>query len=420
MKKKLALLLVAALALSVVFIGCRNDEPNGQGTPAPAETGEAGEVDTGDVERIVIFQSKVEIYDELRALAAEYYAETGIYVEVWGTTGDDYFQQLSMRLGSFEGPTIFNLAPGSEVEALADHLADLSSLSFINDIISDDIIERVGGRIVGIPYAFEGFGFVYNRDLYQSGDFANVDSVIAKMQRDATVGLSGESFFLIGHILNAPFALQDDPEAFMAAVIAGEQTLTDVPEFQDFARLYAAIRDYSYNPLEMDYPRQMGGLATGAIGAVHQGNWSWGMLADYDMDFEVGMAPVPLLGNDALSVSVPSVWAINADASPAEIQAGLDFLDWLYTSETGQRYLFEEFGFLPVLYGVESPSVDPLSAEVLRFVEEGRTIIWATNFYPAGIVDVHLVPVAEAFFTTNMSEEELLIAIQEAFMAAGN
>jgi raffinose/stachyose/melibiose transport system substrate-binding protein len=313
-----------------------------------------------------------------------------------------------------------SLAPGSEVEALADHLADLSGLSFINDIISDDIIERVDGRIVGIPYAFEGFGFVYNRDLYQSGDFADVNSLIAKMQRDQTVGLSGESFFLIGHILNAPFALQADPEAFMEAVIAGEQTLHDVPEFQDFARLYAAIRDYSYNPLEMDYSRQMGGLATGTIGAVHQGNWSWGMLADYDMDFEVAMAPVPLLGNDALSVSVPSVWAINADVSAAEIQAGIDFLNWLYTSETGQRYLFEEFGFLPVLYGVESPSVDPLSAEVLRFVEEGRTIIWATNFYPAGIVDVHLVPVAEAFFTTDMTEEALLIAIQEAFMAAGN
>jgi len=399
MKKKLALMLALVLMSTMFVVGCGED----------------------DVDRIIIFQSKVEIIDQLEQLAIEYYEETGIRVEIHGTPGDDYFQHLRMQLTTDQGPTVFNLAPGAEVESLAPYLADIGSLSFLGDMLNDGIIQRIDGRVVGIPYGFEGFGFVYNRSLYEPGDFASVDSLIAKMHRldGGAVGLSSESHFLIVHILNAPFALQDNPEAFMEAVIAGEQDIVDLPEFQDFARLYEAIRSYSYNPLEMEYDRQMGGLAGGTIASVHQGNWSWGMLVDFDMDFEVGMAPVPLLGNQSLSVDIPSVWAVNSQKDEAEIQAGIDFLEWLYTSETGQRFLYDEFGFIPVLRGVET-DLDPLSAEVQRFVGEGRTIEWATNFFPAGIHETHLVPIAQEFFTTDMSGAELLEAIQTAFREAGN
>jgi raffinose/stachyose/melibiose transport system substrate-binding protein len=71
-----------------------------------------------------------------------------------------------------------------------------------------------------------------------------------------------------------------------------------------------------------------------------------------------------------------------------------------------------------VVKGVSSDSLDPLSAEVFRYAMEGKTIPWATNFYPAGIVDVHLVPVAQRFFTSKMSETEFLDALDKAWAKA--
>jgi len=133
----------------------------------------------------------------------------------------------------------------------------------------------------------------------------------------------------------------------------------------------------------------------------------------------MGMMPLPILGNDKIAVSVPTCWYVNSQASPEEIQAGKDFLNWLYTSETGKKYLMEEFGFIPILTTMESPNLDPLSQAVSDYAAAGKTISWPMSHWPAGIVDVYLVPIAEEFFTTDMSGTDFLVKLTEAFVTAG-
>ena len=378
--------------------------------------------DSDAADKIVVFQSKVEISDQLESLAEEYEKESGVKVEVWGTTGDDYFTQLKTKLANNQGPTVFSLAPGGESSQVSAYLEDLGDLEFL-DKITEGMADEIDGKTVGIPYTMEGFGLVYNADTYNPEETKDIDSLIKFMssQKDGRkcLSLSQESYFLIGHILNTPFALQDDPKAFMEAVIAGKQTITDVPEFQEFAKLYAAIREYSDNPLEVSYDKACGDFATGKTDAIHQGNWASSMFTDYDIEFEMGLAPLPISGNDKLAVSVPTAWYVNSQATDAQKQAGKDSLNWLYTSETGTRYLMEEFGFIPVVDGMKNENLDSLSLAVQQYASEGKTIEWATNYYPAGIVDVYLVPVVEKFFTSDMTEEELLTEIQAAFVESG-
>ncbi|MDR1950003.1 MAG: ABC transporter substrate-binding protein [Spirochaetaceae bacterium] len=376
----------------------------------------------GEANKIVIFQSKVEIIGALEAVAKAYKAETGVEVEVWSTTGDDYFQQFKTRLANNQGPTIFSLAPGAEVEQVGNYMEDLGDLSFIPDI-PDSLFSKYQGKIVGIPYTMEGFGIVYNRDMIDPAKVRDLDS-FTKLLRDAKAagingfGLSQESYFLIGHILNTPFAVMPDMEGFMERLNRGEVKMADTPEFREFARFYTAIRDNSYNPLEVNYDKQCGDFATGKTAAIHQGNWCYGMFADYSLTFEMGLMPFPLGGNDRLAVSVPAIWCINAQAPEAQRKLAKDFLVWLYTSKTGQRFIVEEFGFIPVVRGMVSESLDPLSREVARYAAENKTIPWATNLYPAGIVDVHLVPVAQQFFTSKMSADEFLVNLDKAWAAA--
>jgi raffinose/stachyose/melibiose transport system substrate-binding protein len=142
------------------------------------------------------------------------------------------------------------------------------------------------------------------------------------------------------------------------------------------------------------------------------------MFADYAVNFEMGLMPFPLKGNDKLAVSVPTVWSVNNQAPEAQRKLARDFLVWLYTSETGTRFLTEEFGFIPVVKGVTSSKLDPLSAEVSRYATEGKTIPWATNLYPAGIVDVYLVPAAQQFFTSRQSPQDFLTALDKAWTQA--
>lgn len=373
-------------------------------------------------DKIIIFQSKVEITDQLEELAETYEDETGVEVEVWGTTGDDYVQQLKTKLANGQGPTVFSLAPGAESETMQNYLADLSDLSFIDKIV-DGMANEIDGKVVGIPYTMEGFGMVYNKDLINADEITDYDSFVQMLQEQKENGINGfglsqESFFLIGHILNTPFALQEDPDGFIEKLNAGEVKMADTPEFQEFAKFYAAIRDNSYNPLETNYDKECGDFATGKTAAIHQGNWCYSMFADYDVDFEMGLAPLPICGNDKIAVSVPAAWYVNSQASDAEQQAGKDFLEWLYTSESGQDYLMNEFGFLPVVDGMENDELDPLSQQVADAAAEGKTISWALNQWPAGIADVYLAPVAEQFFTSDMSCEDFLAALDDAWAQA--
>lgn len=431
LKKTFIILLTLIMTVSIVLTGCGSQSgDNTQGGAVEDEvsndkdTGtESGDEDKATADEIVIFQSKVEITDQLEALAEEYEDETGVKVEVWTTTGDDYFQQLKTKLGNNQGPTVLSVNPGAETLQLKSYLADLSDLSFI-DKIAEGMANEVDGKVVGIPYTVEGFGMVYNKDMIDPSEVTDYDSFteMLKTQKEADINgfsLSQESYFLIGHILNTPFALQEDPSDFVEKVVAGEVKMADTPEFKEFAQFMESIREYTKNPLEINYDKEVGDLATGKTASIHQGNWCYDMFKDYELDFELGMMPLPLCGNDKLPVSVPNSWAINATAPEEEIQAGKDFLDWLYTSETGQKYLMDEFKFIPVVEGVESSSLDPLSAEVAKYTNEGETIPWVMHEWPAGIVDVYLVPVAEEFFTTDMTGAEFLEALDDAFEQAG-
>lgn len=427
-KKVIGILLATIFTTSMVLSGCgKQDEVPADTTQSEDATEETqgGTEENTEIEmadKIIVFQSKVEISDQLEALAKEYKAETGVEVEVWGTTGDDYPQQIKTRLSNNQGPTVFSLQPGSEVEQLKAYLADLGDLSFIGDV-AEGMVQEVDGKVVGIPYTVEGFGLVYNKDLISPETVNSYEAFesMLKTQKDAGINgfsLSQEGYFLIGHILNTPFALQDDPFGFVEQLNAGTVKMADNDVFQEFGKFMEAIREYTNNPLEVNYDKETGDFATGKSASIHQGNWAYGMFTEYDVSFDMGMMPLPLQGNDKIAVSVPAAWFVNSQASEAEINAGKAFLEWLYTSETGTRYLMEEFGFIPVLTTMESPQLDPLSQAVAEYTASGKTISWAMTQWPAGIVDVHLVPVAEQFFTTDMTGAEFLTALDEVWVQA--
>lgn len=430
LRKVFGILLAAILISSMALTGCgtKKDKTEGSKETTSKETTQNTDSEkekvTESAKKIIVFQSKVEITDQLEACAKAYTAETGVEVEVWGTTGDDYLQQLKIKLANNQGPTVFSLAPGSESEELKAYLADLSDVSFAGDI-AENMADEVDGKTVGIPYTMEGFGLVYNKSLIDASKVTNYDTFVQMLKDQKAAGINGfslsqESYFLIGHILNTPFALQADPVDFINKLVGGEVTLQDTAEFVEFAKFMEAIRENTNNPLEVNYDSQTGDFATGKTASIHQGNWSYGMFKDYDVNFEMGMMPLPINGNDKIAASVPTCWYVNSQASAEEIKAGKDFLNWLYTSETGTNYLMNEFGFIPVVSTMESPELDPLSKSVSEYAAAGKTISWPMSKWPAGIVDVYLVPVAQEFFTTDMSGTDFLVKLTDAFVQAGN
>ena len=88
MKKRriVSLVLATVLGASMVLGGCGSKG----GSDASNTEGASGE----SKGKITIFQQKTEIYDQLKELAKDYEKETGVEVEVWQISGDDYYQNL--------------------------------------------------------------------------------------------------------------------------------------------------------------------------------------------------------------------------------------------------------------------------------------------------------------------------------------
>jgi raffinose/stachyose/melibiose transport system substrate-binding protein len=414
-KKMLGLLTV--IALITVLAACGSSNNNNTSSSSPSGT--AAPV---KLKKISLFQSKVEIAEALEAAAKKYTAETGNEIEVWGSAGDAYATQLQAKLAANEGPTIFSVGSGAETEKFKSYYADLSNESYVKNI-SPNMEVKIDGKVVGVPMAVEGFGLVYNKGLVDSKDVTDLDSFVAMLKKQKADGkngfsLSSEAYFLIGHIINTPFALQADPAAFIEKLNKGEVKMADTPEFQEFAKFMVAIREDSINPMEVTYDSQMGDLATGKTAIVHQGNWSFGMLADYP-DLDVSMMPFPLTGNNKLAVDIPGSWVVNVKKDAEEIKAANAFIDWFYNSETGKNTIVNEFKFIPAMTNIEANNLDPLSQAVYEATKSGQTIPWANNLFPQGIIVNDLAPATQGFFLTKgMTGEQYLQALDAAWAKA--
>lgn len=404
----------------VVLSACGNNANN---TPNEGATNNGNNGNQAEKQaKITLFQSKVEIAEALENLVAKYKEETGNEVEVWGSAGDAYITQLQTKLAANEGPTIFSVQPGAEAEKFASYYHDMSNEPYAK-YISPNMALEIDGKIVGMPIGVEGFGLVYNKALYDPATVKDTSSLVKALEQFKADGINGlslsqEAYFLIGHIINTPFALQEDPVAFIEKLNKGEVKLSEVAEFQEFAQVMDAIRANSVNPMEVTYDTQMGDLATGKTAIVHQGNWSYGMLADYD-EIEIGMAPLPIAGNDKLAVDIPAGWVINNTASEEQIKAANAFIDWLYTSDTGKNTIVNDFGFIPAVTTIEPTGLDPLSQEVFNASQAGNTIPWALNYFPQGIIINDLAPLTSEFFlNASMTPEQFLQKLEEVWAKA--
>ena len=144
--------------------------------------------------KIIIFQSKVEITDALSEAAKRFTEETGIPVEIWESTGDDYRAQLKLKLAGDEVPTIFSVSKGAEADMFKSYLANISS-GLIQSYISNPLSLVIDGKEVGVPYNVEGYGLVTNDDLVSESAFNTEEAFIKTLKILAsqdlnTLGLS--------------------------------------------------------------------------------------------------------------------------------------------------------------------------------------------------------------------------------------
>jgi raffinose/stachyose/melibiose transport system substrate-binding protein len=82
-----------------------------------------------------------------------------------------------------------------------------------------------------------------------------------------------------------------------------------------------------------------------------------------------------------LNCGTENYWAINGEASEADIQATMDFLVWLVTDEVASEKAVTTFGVMP--YKSAAESTNRFLAQANSYLANGcYNFAWVTNYQP--------------------------------------
>lgn len=389
MKRFLMMLMVAALFLSIVAACGNNNEESSAGN-------KGSQNEKKEDVTIKMFQFKVEIADALSKLAEEYKKETGVTLEIeTHGGGEDYGALLKAEFAGGSEPEIYNNGGFTALEPYMDRAADLSGESWVKNLIGASVAPTlVDGKQYGMPMNTEGYGLIYNKDLFAQAGITDMPKTLPQLEEAVkklkSAGIvpfmSTNEWWSLGiHLVNVAFAYQTDPVQFIEDVKAGNKTIKGDPVFQDWLKLVDLIfNNAQEDKLTTDYATQVANFASGKAAMMQQGNWTQGDINKVNPNLNLGVLPLPINDKEgSVLIGVPNNWIVNSKSEhPEEAKA---FLEWLVTSDTGKRYLTSEFKFMPAVSNVTATKEDIGSIAVSIQEQSGSAIGWHWDRFPDGV-----------------------------------
>ena len=135
-------------------------------------------------------------------------------------------------------------------------------------------------------------------------------------------------------------------------------------------------------------------FAQGKVAMIQNGNWGWTQIesADGNVVNEEDAKYMPIYTgmegeeSQGLCIGTENYICINSQATDEEKQASIDFLEWLYSSKEGKKFVTEKFGFIPpfnTFKESEYPS-NPLAVEVIKYMNDSskKSVPWNFVTFP--------------------------------------
>lgn len=393
MKLKHMTLTALLLVLAVIGTACQgnnnqivNDSEPASATAEPAPT-------------LRIFNFKVEMAEQLDTLVKRYQEETGVNIEVDTCGGGcDYSASLKTKFNSGDRPDIFFVAGYTDLDLWQEYLEDLSDQPWVGDML--DMAKPAitqDGLIYGMPLAMEGWGFIYNKDLFRQAGINYTPTTLTQLREAAgklkEAGIRpfengyAEWWVLGNHLLNTAFAQQPNPVAFIEQVKNGSASMADNAIFKEWANLVDLTVEYGQpNPLQTDYYTQVTDFANGRAAMMQQGTWTQLQIDKIHPNLNIGFLPMPV-NDDAqamnkLPVGVANYWVVLKNSKVKEEAKA--FLRWLVSSDIGQTFIVDDAKLIPAFKNIPATAakLGPLAGDVLSYIKDGRTLPWLWQQYP--------------------------------------
>ncbi|MBQ6786271.1 MAG: ABC transporter substrate-binding protein [Lachnospiraceae bacterium] len=430
MKKKLLSAVLSATMVASMLAGCGSSEPaqttteEKQATTTEAKTevkedAPAAEVKADTTEaaatgKVYYLNFKPEQAQAWEALAAKYTEETGVEVAVQTAASGTYESTLKSEIAKTDAPTLFQVNGPIGLATWSDYCYDLSGSDVYAELKSDDFALKEGDAVKGIAYVVETYGIIYNADILNTyfgkdysvvksveeiNSFEQLKAVADSIQANADdLGVKG-AFTSAGmdsssdwrfktHLANLPIYYEYQADG-IGATDAIKGTYLD--NYKAIWDLY--ITDATCAPTVLSSKTGEDATAEFALGEAvfyQNGTWAYGDLSANGMaDESLGMLPIYIGAegeeNQGLCTGSENYWCVNKNAAEEDIQATLDFMKWVVTSEAGCTSLSNEMGFVCPFKAFDNyPASNPLINIANDYVANGKKpVAWTFTTMPS-------------------------------------
>ncbi len=390
-KKLLALGLTAAMA-ATIFAGCGSSGDSGDdaGSGSDAEAGSDAEsgsdtADSGEGEsapagdgQVYYLNFKPEADQAWQDIAATYTEQTGVPVTVVTAASGTYEETLTSEIAKEEAPTLFQVNGPVGLANWKDYCYDLSGSQLVGELTSDAYELKDGDAVAGVGYVIESYGLITNVELLSQAGYSPDDiqsfADLKKVAEDITArkdelgfsaftsaGMDGSSDWRFKtHLANLPIYLEYQEDG-----ISDTQAIkgTYLDNYKEIWDLY--INNATCDPSQLaaktgdDAENE---FANGEAVFFQNGSWEYANLTGKGMtDDQLTMIPIYVgagdEANQGLCTGTENYWCVNNEASEEDIQATLDFLYWMVTSDEGTQMLSDNIGVIPFKSAKETDNV---------------------------------------------------------------
>ena len=400
--KKILSVFMAVIMLAALFTGCNRNA--NQGTTPQNNDGET-------TIRYLNFKA--------------YNKETGNILIVETAASGNYEQTLAAKMGTSEAPTLFQINGPKGYANWKDYCADLSNTELYKHLTDKSLAVTVNGKVYGIPYVVEGYGIIYNKaitDKYfalkdKSTEFKSMDEIknfdslkklVEDMQKNADkLGIkgvfastslkTGEDWRWQTHLANIPVYYEFNENNID---LSGEATKTiNFKYSENFKNIFDLYINNSTTDKKVlgskIVDESMAEFALGQCAMVQNGNWAWSQINGIDKNTvkaeNIKYLPIYIGVNgeekQGLCIGTENFFAINSKATEQEQKAAEEFIYWLFSSETGKRFVNEQLEFIAPFdtFTDEERPKDPLAQEVIKWMNNAdvTTIPWNFTVFPS-------------------------------------
>ncbi len=366
-------------------------------------------------------------------IADKYEEETGVKVKVVTAAANTYEQTLKSEIAKSTAPTIFQVNGPIGYQSWKDYCLNIEGSNFAG-LLSDDTLaikDNSGNGVYAVPYVVEGYGIIYNDAIMkkyfaltdrstniesaeQINNFDTLKAVVEDMTAHkselqiegvfASTSLSsGEDWRWQTHLLNVPLYYElRDSEDYADPTVAGlnakQIAFRYAANFKNLFDLYINNSITEKGLLgSKSTSDSMAEFALSRVAMVQNGNWGWSQIKDVKGNTvsENDIKFLPLyIGVDGeegqgLCIGTENYLAINKNATEDQQKKSLDFLYWLFSSETGKDFVTNKLDFITPFNSFTEDELpnDPLAREVVRYMNDGNltAVPWIFTSFPSEV-----------------------------------